>query len=282
MRRTRLQLHQVYLKRTPLSNPAVNMTSTTAKARIVESNSPPPFDNYVGADALLFSGKHNIKALRLEVPELGKEFSDTQFIGTDPQGIFYYRDGYEFKSGVTVYYKVKKIPNDPQPGKQTVSIKFSHDPFTTGEKEPKLQAEFRANDLHDTVAAAGMDGYTFHGTWSNLDTVTATTVFTKFGDSQKIFVASGDLPEKATITLPDNVLDGVNYGDGVRGKLVYRKETDLTLGIQANYNSDRVVFYNNDWNATDFTAYFIPFEIDQTNLGIPSSQTQILPVAWTK
>ncbi|KAJ7603498.1 hypothetical protein B0H17DRAFT_1121615 [Mycena rosella] len=58
------------------------MTSTTTKARIVESNSPPPFDNYVGADALLFSGKHNIKALRLEVPELGKEFSDTQFIGT--------------------------------------------------------------------------------------------------------------------------------------------------------------------------------------------------------
>ncbi|KAJ7635900.1 hypothetical protein B0H17DRAFT_1107335 [Mycena rosella] len=58
------------------------MASTTTKARIVESNSPPPFDNSVGADALLFSGKHNIKALRLEVPELGKEFSDTQFIGT--------------------------------------------------------------------------------------------------------------------------------------------------------------------------------------------------------
>lgn len=35
-----------------------------------------------GASALLFSGKHDIKALRLEVPTLGKEFADTQFIGT--------------------------------------------------------------------------------------------------------------------------------------------------------------------------------------------------------
>jgi hypothetical protein len=37
---------------------------------------------FVGASALLFSGNDNIKALRLEVPDLRKEFSDTQFIGT--------------------------------------------------------------------------------------------------------------------------------------------------------------------------------------------------------
>jgi hypothetical protein len=47
----------------------------------------------------------------------------------------------------------------------------------------------------------------------------------------------------------------------VHGILYFRDETTISAGIYANYNNDRVVFYDSDWNARDFKAYVCIFVV---------------------
>ena len=41
----------------------------------------------------------------------------------------------------------------------------------------------------------------------------------------------------------------------VDGNLYFKKLSDLSSGVYANYNDDRIVFYKDDWTGTDFVAY---------------------------
>ncbi|KAJ7137617.1 hypothetical protein C8R43DRAFT_1019895 [Mycena crocata] len=237
---------------------------------------PTDYDYFIGASALLFSGTHSIKALRVEVPDLGKEFSDTQFIGTDPEGVIYYNDVREFDTTLPVYYKIYHVAHGD---KDLVQIKLSHNEFKQGQADPACHAEFWANDTNKTVAATGMDKYTNSGKWYPLDISTVVTTFTKYGDMSWVSVAGESVAAvKGTIDLPKGLLQGDTFV--VHGNLTFREETSIRKGKYANYNNDRVVFYTSDYVAKDFTSYFIPFETHQESLGVPADQTRILNVTW--
>ncbi|KAJ7105973.1 hypothetical protein C8R44DRAFT_987537 [Mycena epipterygia] len=249
-------------------------TTTTKTLKIPKFDGMPTgYTHVVGASALLFSGEN--KALRVEVPELGKEFADTQFIGTDPEGVLYYDDDRNLDVGLTAYYKVYKFADNTG---NFINIKFYHNEFKPGQPDPACHAEFWANDPNNTVSATGMDGYTYYGNWKVLDISSATTEFKKYVDMDWISVSAESVSEKATIALPQGLLDKMTFV--VRGNLFFRQDTTISEGIKANYNNDRVVFYHDDYTAKDFTAYFIPFEIPQDNLGIPADQTKILDATW--
>lgn len=121
---------------------------------------------------------------------------------------------------------------------------------------------------NDTVSAAKMDGYFYQGTWKELDISFAPTHFSHSGDIDKISVDAKSINKKATLTgLSENVHFGAASLDleaqlsllmtipEVDGNLYFRDETTIWQGKQANYNNDRVVFYTDDYRATDFIAY---------------------------
>ncbi|KAJ7847491.1 hypothetical protein B0H14DRAFT_2583575 [Mycena olivaceomarginata] len=87
----------------------------------------------VAASALLFSNLHN-KAIRVEVPDLGKEFSD------NPEGTLYYNNLDSFDtSRKNVNYTVLKVDQGAGAA-PLINIKFYH------QTAEECHAEFLAED----------------------------------------------------------------------------------------------------------------------------------------
>ncbi|KAJ7890123.1 hypothetical protein B0H14DRAFT_3429184 [Mycena olivaceomarginata] len=194
----------------------------------------------VAASTLLFSNLHN-KAIRVEVPDLGKEFSDSNYTGRDPEGTLYYND---------------------------------LDSFDTSRKNVNYTVlKFLAEDPTGSVAAMGMDGYTFHGSWRDLDICCGTAMIRKYDDETTITVTVGTIHKTATIKDTAGYLQGKSVD--VKGNLYFKDIAKLGDGIYASWNDDRVVFYYNDWVGTDFTAYFIPFKYSTNDLGFKDADTSI-------
>ncbi|KAJ7362460.1 hypothetical protein DFH08DRAFT_950726 [Mycena albidolilacea] len=234
----------------------------------------------VAASALLFSNPYN-KALRVEVPDLGKEFSDSKFIGHDPEGTLYYNDLDSFDtSRKNVNYKVEKVDQGPGAA-PLVNIKFYH------QTVQECHAEFLAEDPTGSVTAMGMDGYTYHGSWSDLDICCGTAMIRKYDDETTITVTVGTIHKTATIKDTSGYLHGKSVD--VKGNLYFKDLAKLGDGKYASWNDDRVVFYNNNMYSTDFTAYvriflklsFIPFKYSTNDLGIKDADTSIFTsVSW--
>ncbi|KAJ7745881.1 hypothetical protein DFH07DRAFT_942731 [Mycena maculata] len=234
----------------------------------------------VPASALLFSNVHGwVWALRVEVPDLGKEFSDGNYIGTDPEGTLYYNDIHSLEpQAKKVKYKVEKLTGDKGP---LLHIKFFH------ETEESCHAEFLAEDPAGIVSAAGMDGYQDEGNWFPLDICVATASVRKYDDESKITITIASINKTATITVPKGVLDHTPIE--VKGNLSFKRLNgnsqfdtgSLGNGKFASWNNDRVVFYFDDLNSKDFTAYFIPLEFSEKTLGITTDKTYIFEdVTW--
>lgn len=103
-------------------------------------------------EALLFKNIINDttnQAIRLELPEIGMEYTDNAYIGKDLEGIFYY-DAASDISGDAKAKVFKVVAN----GKKYLHMKF----YTSSENETYAEAEFVAEDPAGTVDAAGMDG----------------------------------------------------------------------------------------------------------------------------
>ncbi|KAG8947164.1 hypothetical protein FRC00_009262, partial [Tulasnella sp. 408] len=86
------------------------------------------YKHNVPAEALFFN-VNGRKALRLEVPEIGKEFTDGLYIGKDPEGTFYYSNIESLDGRRTIKYKSYRIIN-PFDNKACCHIKF----YTTSEE----------------------------------------------------------------------------------------------------------------------------------------------------
>ncbi|KAJ7890096.1 hypothetical protein B0H14DRAFT_3429161 [Mycena olivaceomarginata] len=162
----------------------------------------------VAASALLFSKPYN-KALCIEVLDLGNEFSDSHRawsrfpceisfriieLPSDPEGTLYYNDLDTFDtSHKNVDYKVVKV--DQGPGAAPfVNIKFYH------QTVQECHAEFLVEDPTGSVAAMGMDGHTFHGSWRDITCEFTSTSFTvmirKYNDEATITVTIGTIHKR--------------------------------------------------------------------------------------
>ncbi|KAJ7762884.1 hypothetical protein B0H14DRAFT_3895582 [Mycena olivaceomarginata] len=225
----------------------------------------------VAASALLFSNPN--KALRVEVPDLGKEFLPRIELPSDPEGTLYYNDLDSFDtSGKNVKYTVLKVDQGAGAA-PLVNIKFYH------QTVEQCHAEFLAEDPTGSIDAMGMDGYTYQGSWSDLDICSATAMIRKYDDETTITVTVGTIHKTATITDTAGYLQGTSVD--VKGNLYFKDLATLGNGTSASWNDDRVVFYNDNWPGTDFTAYFIPFKYSTNTLGIKDADTSIFTnVAW--
>jgi len=221
----------------------------------------------VPAAALFFSNNH--KALRVEVPDIGKEFTDSAYIGKDPEGFIYYNHLDSFNGSVN--YKINKLTNSD--GHTLAHIKFYR------ESPDSCHAEFLAEDPTGSVAGAGMDGWTYSGAWKDLNIGCATASIRKYDDSKTITFTVGTIHKTATLVDSNGVLNGKSVK--VNGNFFFKDINTINDGKFASYNDDRIVFYADNWAGTDFTGYFIPFEYSVEELGIKSNSTAIISgVSW--
>jgi hypothetical protein len=229
------------------------------------------YKHQVDGEALLINAGQ--KALRLEVPDIGKEFTDGVYIGKDPEGTLFYNHADSFDSAKTSKYKVDRYVN-PFDSKVCAWIKFYHD------KVESCHAEFLAYDPTETVKGCDMDGYTATGTWKDLVIGSATASIRKYDDETTMTVDVKVIKKQGTITDSQGVLKDQSVT--VQGNLFFKDISQVSQGYYASYNNDRIVFYQSTYNSTDFTAYFVPFESSSTQLGIASSSTaEFSTITWT-
>jgi len=224
---------------------------------------------HVPAAALIFSSPLVGKALRVEAPDIGKEFTDGANIGTDPEGFLYYNYLASFDKAPIKYLISKLINSD---GKTCAHIRFySDDPQET-------HAEFLAEDPSGAVTAADMDGYSSDGNWNDLKIGSTTASITKRDDQEHIKCTFDTIHMSATITIGYETLYGILFN--VSGNFFFKDINKIKDGVFASYNEDRVVFYSDNNYGTDFTGYFIPFEYSPDKLGISSANTTVFKVSW--
>ncbi|CAK5272784.1 unnamed protein product [Mycena citricolor] len=219
------------------------------------------------AEALFFKASGMSPAMRLEVPELGREFTDGLYIGTDPAGTVFYdtADSFDIKDSDPVYYKAEQYYNEAD-SKWCAWVRFYR------ENVENPHAEFLAYDPQQTVTNTGIDKKsTCQGKWTLLKIGVATTTVRKLADESKITFTVDSVNLKAVIHTGSQSFNpkSVNY---LSGLLYFKDMNTVKSGTCANYNNDRVVFYRNR-NEIDFTAYFVPY-LDP-NLTLGSTDTKI-------
>ncbi|KAF9254553.1 hypothetical protein L218DRAFT_1009557, partial [Marasmius fiardii PR-910] len=211
-------------------------------------------------------------------PDIGIEFTDGAYIGTDPSGVLYYNYRDHFDSGDTVNYKVTREIN-PSDSKVLAHVKFFSD------DETLCHAEFLAYDLQETVNGASMNNYQRSGKWQNLALGSVTATVKKLDDQRTIYITVVPLGKKAQWQDKDRVTgQEALHGKAVNvnGMLHFKDFNTVTKGYYANYNNDRIVFYENDYTSRDFVAFFIPFESWPRNLEVQASSTAIYQnISWS-
>jgi len=229
------------------------------------------YHHETAAFALLFKNDHNTKAIRVEAPGLALEFTDGLYIGRDPEGVLHYNNAADLKRSGTHYYHVTKTLVD---GDTYCQIEFR---FGSSSGDP--YAKFLAEDPTDAVNAAGMSNHSATGSWQRLSVSSTLATMKKTSSSQTLTVNLESDGKVGTWTLPSNVLK--NVGFEIDGTFYYKKLSDIGKGIWANYNDDRVVFYENDWTGRDFTSFFIPLESNTSTLQAhPSSTLTLQNGSW--
>ncbi|KAF8958720.1 hypothetical protein BDZ97DRAFT_2061581 [Flammula alnicola] len=234
------------------------------------------FDEAVAAAALFFNNGHN-KALRVEVPTIALEFTDGLYIGKDPEGILFYNAIDDFKmtkhdgTPVTHHYTVlTSVVGD----KTYCTVEYRRDSDTD------CYAKFLAEDSTGAVAGASMANYSSTGSWPKLILGSSIATVEKESANQTITIYADAIGKVGVWTAPSGVLN--HKGFTVTGNLYFKNIGQVGNGIYANYNDDRIVFYQDDWTGTDFTAYFIPLESELETLNMEPASTQTFTgVAWS-
>ncbi|GJE85008.1 hypothetical protein PsYK624_010850 [Phanerochaete sordida] len=217
-------------------------------------------------EALLFRTKDTsndkwVKAIRLEAPFIGKEFTDGVQIGRDPQGILYFNAIRDLDDGRKVKYKVQKKKHD--------SVDYVWIGFYS-ETETNCHAEFVAHDPTGAVKAADMDGYKAEGQWKDVDSMTTTAaVVDKRSDETKVTLSAPGICKKAKIPCGDKISGEFR----VKGSLWFKNIKNVSDGKCASYNNDRIVFMKGELVSKDFTSFFIPYESASDDLHVTASNT---------
>jgi hypothetical protein len=241
------------------------------------------------ADALFFnltpdSPPHGqVKSLRILVPFINKEFDDNTLIGKDHSGLFYYND--EESLHKADYYELKRVQN-PSDKKVCALVKFS---ATDG---GKAVAEFLS---YDPDGAVTDPPYSHVGKWKTLiyGNSAAATI-------QKSHPDSDDSNESDTLILDAFPIEYVakltflpslrvassaeflrNEYPAVKGDLFYKDLKSIVKSTWANFNNDRIIFYDGDFSSKDFNGFFVPCDsLDKIgkSIGLPPQQIALFSV----
>jgi len=135
-----------------------------------------------------------------------------------------------------------------------------------------------------------MDRYasTQQGEWkANTTNNHVGAIIRKAGQSDTVSLdASGSIGKQATIAGNEMTAYLKAASLDVAGTLFYKTLPILPNAKFVNYNNDRIVFYDNDYNGKDFNAFFFPFcqdDVAPKSLGIEQGKTVTLDsVKWIK
>ncbi|KAF9257886.1 hypothetical protein L218DRAFT_948825 [Marasmius fiardii PR-910] len=97
-----------------------------------------------------------------------------------------------------------------------------------------------------------------NGKWQNLALGSVTATVKKLDDQRTIYITVAPLGKKAQWQDKDKVTGKeALHGKAVNvnGMLHFKDFNTVAKGHYANYNNDRIVFYENDWTGTDFVAF---------------------------
>jgi len=226
-----------------------------------------------------------VKSLRILVPFINKEFSDNVLIGKDHSGLFFYNDVESLDKAD--YYLLKRVEN-PSDKKVCASIIFS---ATDG---GKTIAEFLS---YDPDGAVSDPPYSHSGKWNALTFGNSASAIIQKSDSD-----SDDSNESNTLTLDAipieyaakltflpslqvassaEVLRKEPPPAAVKGDLYYKDFKSIVKSTWANFNNDRIIFYEGDFSSKDFTGFFVPSDslgkIGQA-IGLPPQQIALFSV----
>ncbi|KAJ7453472.1 hypothetical protein FB451DRAFT_1408871 [Mycena latifolia] len=204
------------------------------------------FENVVSAYALFFKNDHGTKALRLEVPEIALEFTDGAYIGKDPEGFLYYNKVEDFQQDTNTKHTYH-VRDDSINNKTYAVIEFRKSAGAIP------YAKFYAPDNHRVATAADMENHTSTGSWVTLKTASCYTTIEKKANSRTITAILSSVDKVATWDAGSTSFSSSSFL--VPGHLHYKKLNKLKDAKFANYNNDRVVFYENDWTGRDFVGF---------------------------
>jgi len=204
---------------------------------------------------------HEEQGVRIEAPEIMKEFVDKVTYGRDPVGTLFYNDIGDIQG--TTKYNVIFSDSSVSDADACVIVQFF------GSTQGKFYAEFVGKNPSRSVWWI-VDG-TKHsgGDWNLLKLVTSTSYVYKRSTESKVTITVGPIGKQVTFDIPSGQDTGKNVS--VYGNLSTNALAKLVKGTKnvVNWNNDRIVLYPQN-GSTDMTAVFIPLETrdaDVTALG---------------
>ncbi|THH30218.1 hypothetical protein EUX98_g3983 [Antrodiella citrinella] len=212
------------------------------------------YSESAGASALFYFSDANSKeeqGLRIEAPEIMKEFVDKVPYGRDPVGTLFYNsiDDILGKTKYNVIYSDSSVPD----ADACVIVQFF------GSTQDKFYAEFVGKDPARTVWWI-VDG-TQHsgGSWNPLSLVTSTAYVYKRSTESNVTISLNPIGKQVSFDVPSGFDTGKSVS--VWGNLSTNNISKLAKGTKSvvNYNNDRIVLYPENGN-TNMTAVFIPLE----------------------
>ncbi|KAF8961923.1 hypothetical protein BDZ97DRAFT_2026686 [Flammula alnicola] len=216
------------------------------------------FDEAVAAAALFFNNGHKKpSALR---PPPSPWSSPT--VSVSGKGILFYDAIDDFKmtghDGAPVTHKYTVSHYVADDGKPYCKVEYRRD------DDPDCYAKFLAEDPTGAVAGADMVNYSsMTGGWDKLELGSSIATVEKESANQKITIYANAIGKVGVWTAPSDVLK--HKGFTVTGNLYFKDIAQVGNAIYVNYNDDRIVFYQDDWTGTNFTAYLC---VDITTLTI--------------
>jgi len=202
--------------------------------------------------------KSDLYGLRLEAPDIMLEFKDNVNLGTDPAGdLFFYdvRDFTEMGEPKTCYYKVLQLQKDI-PERRALHVKFYLE--KGGDSAPI--AEFLALDPKDALNGWKQIAVECEGKWEKLKSAASVASLYKPTTGTELTIKIEPIGKRVTFTPSPPIIGLVSLW----GNLTFKDLKQLTNSKAkwVDYNSDRIIFYETEYDSKDFAAYFIRNKAD--------------------
>jgi len=206
------------------------------------------------AAALFWWGTNVAPTLKIRVPELMREFSDTENYGRYVDGWLFYGDIQDLVSepDQIVHYTVNINSEAPK----AIRVDFyGNDPVKHADAKPfaKFLCKNAAVPMPDSIFERKGAGI-----WRNLDVATCPATLFKRRNERTVELYAPSIKKKVTFDIPSDstFVDSLHH----TGALSFQNIKDLVNGkiCSLNYGSDRIGFFEQD--GTNKAILFYPSE----------------------
>ncbi|KAF8438354.1 hypothetical protein L210DRAFT_2260583 [Boletus edulis BED1] len=200
------------------------------------------FNLHAAAEAQFWTTKDDAPGLIVTLPKLGYEFSNGQWVGRDPGGMFSYNSLLDIPIDSQTKFKV----TTKGLGRRTfVTVVFYND-------KDEVFGRFVGADPAQVAKASGLVGKTGEGEWTNPGIGSTQATFTKAQGTNKARITGISSAWIADFELPEAFV-GIKIE--VVGDLRYHRENLIRRGAYVRWISDHLIFFEDDVHSHEYTAY---------------------------